>query len=108
MKINEYQEEAIKTAIYGEGQRIIYPTLGLAGEAGEVAEKVKKILRDKNGIFSDEQKLEIAKEISDVLWYCSALARDIGYTLEKIAEINLEKLKSRQERNKIQGSGDNR
>lgn len=108
MEINKYQEEAIKTAIYGEGQRIIYPTLGLTGEAGEVAEKVKKVLRDNGGEFSNEQKLEIAKEISDVMWYCSALARDIGYTLEEIAEINLEKLRSRQQRNKIQGSGDNR
>jgi NTP pyrophosphatase (non-canonical NTP hydrolase) len=108
MKINEYQEEAIKTAVYGEGQRIIYPTLGLTGEAGEVAEKVKKVLRDNAGVFTDEQKLEIAKEISDVLWYCATLARDIGYTLEQIAEINLQKLRSRQERGVISGSGDNR
>lgn len=108
MKINEYQEEAIKTAVYGEGQKIIYPTLGLTGEAGEVAEKVKKVLRDNAGVFTDEKKLEIAKEISDVLWYCSTLARDIGYTLEQIAEINLQKLRSRQERGVISGSGDNR
>ena len=108
MEINEYQEEAIKTAGYGEGQKIIYPTLGLTGEAGEVAEKVKKVLRDNAGVFTDEQKLEIAKEISDVLWYCATLARDIGYTLEQIAEINLQKLRSRQERGVISGSGDNR
>jgi len=108
MEINEYQEEAIKTAVYGEGQKIIYPTLGLTGEAGEVAEKVKKVLRDNAGVFTDEQKLEIAKEISDVLWYCATLARDIGYTLEQIAEINLQKLRSRQERGVISGSGDNR
>lgn len=108
MLVNEYQEQAVATAIYGQGQSIIYPTLGLAGEAGEVAEKVKKVLRDKGGIFTDEIKLEIAKEASDVLWYISALARDLGYSLEEIAEINLSKLKSRQERNVISGSGDNR
>lgn len=108
MTINEYQDKAVETAIYGVGNSIIYPTLGLAGEAGEVADKVKKVLRDKEGEFSDETKEEIAKELSDVMWYCAALARDLGYSLNEIAEINLEKLKSRQERGVISGSGDNR
>lgn len=108
MFINEYQKKAISTAVYGEGNSITYPTLGLTGEAGEVADKVKKVLRDNNGEFSDEKKLEIAKEIGDVLWYCAALARDLGYDLETIAEMNIDKLFSRRDRGVISGSGDNR
>ena len=108
LSLNEYQNKAIETAIYGEGSKIIYPTLGLTGEAGEVADKVKKVLRDNNGVFTDEKKLEIAKELSDTCWYIAALARDLGYTMEEICIINLEKLKSRQERGVIGGSGDNR
>ena len=108
MKINEYQEKALATAIYGVGSQIIYPTLGLTGEAGEVAEKVKKALRDKNGEFSDEYKLEILKEVGDVLWYCNALCRDLGYTLEECMELNIQKLESRKQRNIISGNGDNR
>jgi NTP pyrophosphatase (non-canonical NTP hydrolase) len=108
MTINEYQNKAIKTAIYGVGNSIIYPTLGLAGEAGEVADKVKKVLRDSNGEFSDEVKKQIIFESGDVLWYLAALARDLGYTLEEMAQMNLDKLASRKERNQISGSGDNR
>ena len=108
MKVQEYQDRALKTAAYGSGNTIIYPTLGLAGEAGEVSEKVKKVLRDKDGVFDDTTKGEIAKEIGDVLWYCNALARDLGYSLEVIMNMNLEKLESRKARGKIQGSGDNR
>lgn len=108
MTLNEYQEAAIKTAVYGEGQTIIYPTLGLAGESGEVADKVKKVLRDNNGIFTDDIKLEIVKEVSDVLWYLASLSRDLGYSLEDIGQINLNKLADRQQRGVISGSGDNR
>ena len=108
MQLNEYQNKAIETAIYGVGNAIIYPTLGLAGEAGEVADKVKKVLRDSNGQFSDEKKKEIAYELGDCLWYCAALARDLGYTLDEIAYGNIHKLNSRKERNVISGSGDNR
>lgn len=108
MQINEYQNKAIETAIYGAGNAIIYPTLGLAGEAGEVADKVKKVLRDKNGEFSDETKEELKKEIGDILWYISALSRDLGFTLEEVAQTNLDKLASRKQRNVISGSGDNR
>jgi NTP pyrophosphatase (non-canonical NTP hydrolase) len=108
MKLNEYQEDAIETAIYGEGQKIIYPTLGLAGEAGEVADKVKKVLRDNDGVFTDDIKTSVAKEIGDVLWYIAALSRDLGYTLEDIAKMNIEKLESRKQRNVISGSGDER
>jgi NTP pyrophosphatase (non-canonical NTP hydrolase) len=108
MRLNEYQEAAVETAIYGEGQTIIYPTLGLTGEAGEVADKIKKVLRDYDGVFTDEIKLNIAKEIGDVLWYIAALSRDLGYTLEEIAKMNIEKLESRKQRNVISGSGDER
>ena len=80
----------------------------MCGEAGEVADKVKKVLRDNNSEFTDEKKMEIAKEIGDVLWYCATLAHDLGYSLEEIAQMNYEKLRSRQLRGKLGGSGDNR
>ena len=106
MELNEYQKEAKKTAIYPSP--IIYPALGLCGEAGEVAEKVKKVLRDNKGLFTDEKRKEIAKELGDVLWYISNTASDIGFSLEEVAQGNIDKLKSRQQRDKISGSGDNR
>ena len=108
MTLDQYQEEALKTAIYPEDKKIIYPTLGLTGEAGEVAEKVKKVIRDNNQEFTDEKKRQIALEISDVLWYCAALSHDLGYTLGEIGQMNVDKLASRQQRNKIGGSGDER
>ena len=103
MKMSKYQEEARKTAFYPQEYNIVYPALGLAGEAGEVAEKVKKMIRD--GTFIKE---DIAKEISDCLWYIANLAHDIGYNLDVIAEINLEKLRSRAKRGVLSGEGDNR
>lgn len=106
--INEYQDKAIETSIYGVGYEIVYPTLGLTGESGEVADKVKKILRDNNGEFTDEKKLEIAKEIGDVCWYIAALCRDLGFTMDEVCQMNLDKLASRKSRNKISGSGDDR
>lgn len=108
MTLNDYQKEALSTAVYGSGSKIIYPTLGLAGEAGEVADKVKKVLRDNNGEFDEWRKLQIAAEIGDVLWYIAALTNDLGYTMEDIAKLNLGKLKSRRENNTIHGDGDNR
>lgn len=108
MKLNEYQKEAEVTAVYPSEQNIIYPALGLNGEAGEVADKVKKVLRDCNGEFTGEKKQEIALELGDVLWYVAIMARDIGYSLEQIAEFNIEKLRSRQKRGVLGGSGDNR
>lgn len=104
--LNDYQKEALSFAVYPEG--IIYPVLGLTGEAGEVAEKVKKILRDKNGVVSDTDKQEIAKEVGDVFWYVSVLAKELGMTLNEIAELNIQKLTSRKERGKLGGSGDSR
>ena len=103
---NDYQKDAQLTAIYND--RIIYPSLGLCGEAGEVAEKVKKVLRDKHSYFSQQSKDEIKKEIGDVLWYLQALCVDLGFNLEDAAKHNIEKLKSRLERDKINGDGDNR
>ena len=106
--LNEYQNAALTTAVYPTEYKIVYPALGMNGEAGEVAEKVKKVIRDNNQEFTDEKKRQIALEISDVLWYCATLAHDIGYTLEDIAQMNVDKLASRQQRNKIGGSGDER
>ena len=111
MTFDEYQEFAKTTAIYSDNAKVVYPTLGLSGEAGEVAEKVKKNIRKSKFCsfeFYGNELDDIAKELGDVLWYVSALASDIGYSLEDIAQINMEKLKSRQERNKIEGEGDNR
>lgn len=108
MTLNDYQKEALSTAVYGSGSKIIYPTLGLAGEAGEVADKVKKVLRDNNGKFDDWRKIQIAAEIGDVLWYIAALSDDLGFTLEDIAKLNIGKLSQRRANNTIHGEGDNR
>ncbi len=108
MTLNEYQQHALETAIYPENRRILYPTLGLTGEAGEVADKVKKVIRDGHEEFSPEKRLEIVKEIGDVLWYCATLSRDLGYDLEQVAQMNIDKLRSRRERDLLHGSGDNR
>lgn len=108
MELNEYQLKALETAIYPKEQKIIYPTLGLTGEAGEVSDKVKKVLRDNDGVFSEDRKLEIAKELGDVAWYLAVCANDLGFTLEEICQMNYDKLKSRQARGKINGNGDNR
>lgn len=108
MTLNDYQKAALETAVYPKEYKIIYPALGITEEAGECCGKVKKIIRDNDGVFTDEKKLEIAKEIGDVLWYCATLAHDIGYTLEEVCKMNVEKLRSRKQRNKLNGSGDNR
>lgn len=108
MTFDEYQRMAMETAIYPRECGAVYPVLGLAGESGEVAEKVKKVIRDHGGVFSSEIKLEIAKEAGDVLWYLAALARELDMTLDQIAQLNVEKLRSRSSRNRLHGNGDNR
>lgn len=109
MTLNDYQLKALETANYPKKSKIIYPALGLTGEAGEVADKVKKVIRDKGGNFEPfEVRHELAKELGDVLWYCATLANDIGFTLEDVAEINVAKLWSRKQRGVLSGSGDNR
>ena len=109
MELNHYQKESRKTALYPDvGRNSIYPTLGLVGEAGEVADKVKKILRDNNGVFDKESKDSIKFELGDVLWYISQLASELGYELDEVANANLKKLKSRKIRGKLNGSGDDR
>jgi NTP pyrophosphatase (non-canonical NTP hydrolase) len=90
------------------GNNFVYPTLGLTGEAGEVAEKIKKVLRDKNGLIDKNTRRELKKELGDVLWYLANLATEIGLSLEEIARANLKKLASRKKRGKLHGSGDNR
>ena len=109
MTFDEYQKESQKTASYPVvGAPFIYPTLGLVGEAGEVAEKIKKIMRDNGGVVDDARKTEIMKEMGDVLWYLAQLAVTLDMSLEDIAINNLEKLKSRLDRNLVHGDGDNR
>jgi NTP pyrophosphatase (non-canonical NTP hydrolase) len=109
MNFEEYQKKSRKTAVYpNAGKNYIYPTLGLAGESGEVAEKIKKVLRDKGGVIDEETKKMIKKELGDVLWYVSQIASELGLELDNIAEYNIEKLYSRMERGKLSGSGDNR
>jgi len=108
MTFNEYQTNAVKTAIYGTGLKVLYPMLGLCGETGEVAEKIKKVYRDKGGEFSVETVNEIQKELGDVLWYIANIANDLGISLEDVAAGNIAKLESRRQRNLFHGEGDNR
>lgn len=108
MEINDYQKAALKTATYGVGSKINYPILGLIGEAGELANKYKKVLRDDNGVLSEEKREALVMELSDVLWYCAALANDLGVDLNTVCELNIKKLLDRQQRGVISGSGDNR
>ena len=117
MELNEYQKKALETAVYPSEYKVIYPALGMNGEAGEVADKVKKTIRDtivlKNAItgeiiLPDEKRKELAKEVGYVLWYVATMANDIGYSLEEIGKMNIEKLQSRKERGVLGGNGDNR
>jgi NTP pyrophosphatase (non-canonical NTP hydrolase) len=104
-----YQRESRKTwsRIYTD-HPIVYPTLGLANEAGEVAGKIKKIFRDKGGKISEEDRQALKYELGDVLWYLTQICIELGLTLEEVAQANLEKLFSRLERGQIHGEGDHR
>lgn len=109
MDFKEYQKKSRVTALYpNQGNNFIYPVLGLTGEAGEVAEKIKKVIRDNNGVVSEERREEIKKELGDVLWYMAQLATELGLDLDDVAQTNIAKLMSRLERGTLSGDGDNR
>lgn len=104
MNLNEYQQGALKTAIYpGVGRNLCYPVLGLCGESGEIANKVKKIQRDHAGTMPELTKMQCFVELGDVLWYVAAIAHELGYTLDEVAEANLIKLGARQAAGTIKG-----
>lgn len=107
MDLNEYQHLARETAIYPKDSVIIYPILGLVGEAGELANKYKKVIRDNLPVNGDLLN-DLVAELGDVLWYLSNIADDLGISLGEVAVRNLEKLESRKNRNMLSGSGDNR
>jgi NTP pyrophosphatase (non-canonical NTP hydrolase) len=111
MTFNNFQTNASRSAFYPrvfKNQGLYYTALGLVGEAGEIANKVKKIMRDNNGNLEELAKADIFDELGDVLWYCASLADELGVNLEDVAKLNLIKLEDRMNRGKIQGSGDKR
>jgi NTP pyrophosphatase (non-canonical NTP hydrolase) len=109
MDFTEYQNKSRKTAKYPAiGHGVIYPTLGLTNEAGEVAGKIKKIFRDKQGIIGETEREALKAELGDVLWYLSQVCTELNLSLDEVAGHNIEKLYSRLERGKIGGDGDNR
>jgi NTP pyrophosphatase (non-canonical NTP hydrolase) len=108
MDLSEYQRESRRTAEYPREAWLAYPALGLAGEAGEVAEHAKKTIRDDGGKVGEERRAAISKELGDVLWYVAQLASELELSLDDIAKQNLEKLFSRQQRGVLSGSGDDR
>ena len=104
-----YEYQASKTAIFPKEKALEYLALGLTSEAGEVAGKVKKLIREGEEVEgSDMKKIAIASEVGDVLWYCALMAKEVGIPLNTIMQMNLEKLHSRKERGTLKGSGDNR
>lgn len=115
MNLNQYQKQAITTELMrrdatpnANDPAFMAKLLGLVGEAGEVAEKFKKIIRDKNGEINQADKEEIIKELGDVLWYVAVMADYLSVDFEEVAKINLDKLQSRKQRGTSRGSGDNR
>lgn len=113
LSLNRYQEMAGETAHFHQAEDshwddVVYCTLGLAGEAGEVANKVKKVFRDDKKVFREEKVSAIIDELGDCLWYLAEAAENLGMTLEEVAWRNYEKLQSRKERGKLGGDGDNR
>lgn len=108
MELNKYQQLVETTRIYPEDMKIVYPCLGLSGEVGEVCDRIKKIYRDKEGVFSYYDKQEIAKEMGDVLWYLASLATDLDLNMNDIAFTNTQKILNRKQNGKISGNGDNR
>jgi NTP pyrophosphatase (non-canonical NTP hydrolase) len=108
VELAEYQQLSRRTAEYPREAWLAYPALGLAGEAGEVAEHAKKAIRDDGGSVSEERRAAMSKELGDVLWYVAQIASELGLELEEVARENLEKLTSRQQRGMLSGSGDDR
>jgi NTP pyrophosphatase (non-canonical NTP hydrolase) len=109
MTFDEYQTKSRKTAGYPAiGHPVIYPTLGLVNEAGEVAGKIKKVFRDKEGEIGDETRQALKAELGDVLWYVAQVCTELGLSLDEVAGYNIEKLYSRLERGTLRGDGDNR
>jgi NTP pyrophosphatase (non-canonical NTP hydrolase) len=109
MTFDEYQKQSKGTAQFSDFvPGWVYLTLGLAGESGEVVDKIKKIVRNDNGVFSDDAKLEIKKELGDVLWYISQLCEELGLSMGEVAELNRAKLEDRKARDVIKSRGDNR
>ncbi len=113
MNIQDYADKAITTIsdnyAYGDiSPQLMGQVLGLAGESGEVVEKIKKLLRDKQGSLEESDKVDILKELGDILWYVNAVAHLLGSSLEDVARMNNEKLLSRKQRHQLHGSGDNR
>ena len=106
---NLYQKNCSKTAVYpGIGKNFTYPAIGLMGEAGEVANKIKKLIRDDGGKITKERQEELKAELGDVMWYVAQLSTELGLRLSDVVNYNLEKLAKRQKENKLHGSGDNR
>lgn len=108
MKLNDYQKSALTTAIYPNDGTVSYLALAISGEAGELADKVKKVLRDKDGVFSDADKKALALELGDVMWYVANMSKVIGYQLSDIAQMNIDKIAGRVKRGTLHGAGDNR
>jgi NTP pyrophosphatase (non-canonical NTP hydrolase) len=109
MHLNDYQQAALRTASPRDKHNEVFQLLlGLVGEAGEIAEKAKKIVRDKDSDFTQWDPEDLKKELGDTLWYIAVLADHFDVPLEEIAHLNLTKLADRQQRNKLSGTGDNR
>lgn len=108
MTLNEYQDAANKFVAFPDTYTITYPALGLASEAGEVCDKIKKAIRDRHSLSFAELPDMVAPELGDVLWYVAVLASNLGLELEDLARGNIDKLTSRKDRGKIGGSGDDR
>lgn len=114
MTPREYQEQALQVKLYHEAMisplfsKVSYLVMGLSGETGELAEKVKKIIRDKDCQLSEVDRFLLQKELGDVLWYLTAIISELGLSLEDTMEVNLSKIQDRINRDQLQGSGDER